>query len=85
MIPTYEPAPTDTTDIPLVRPDRLDHTETAQIRKAVHHVTHLYPGAAGKILSAYLSDYYEFGYRIAQTALPAQLVEQVLAQIPEQR
>lgn len=50
----------------------------------MHGVTHLYPGAAGKILAQFLVDYHEFGYRIAQSALPAQLVAEVLAQLPKQ-
>jgi hypothetical protein len=66
-------------------PAKLDHHDTAKIRKACHHVTHLYPGAAGKILAAYLLDYAEWGYRITQSALPAQLVDDVLRQLPEQR
>jgi hypothetical protein len=66
-------------------PAKLHHTDTARITKACHHVTHLYPGAAGKILAQYLLDYSQWGYRVSQTALPAQLVDEVLAQLPEQR
>lgn len=83
MLPTIpQPAaPSAATD----PPPKLDHTDTASIRRAIHGVTHLYPGAAGKILAQALLDYSEFGYRIAQTALPAQLVSEVLAQLPDQR
>jgi hypothetical protein len=80
VIPTYVGPPQLPATDP---PPKLDHTDSAKIRRAAHNVTGLYPGAAGKILAQYLVDYYEFGYRVAQSALPAQLVEQVLAQLPE--
>lgn len=81
MIPTYVGPPQVPAAVP---PAKLDSTDTASIRRAMHHVTHLYPGAAGKILAQFLVDYHEFGYRIAHTALPAQLVAEVLARLPKQ-
>jgi len=82
MIPTYAGPPSAPAAVP---PAKLDHADSAQIRTAIQYVTRLYPGAAGKILAQFLCDYHEFGYRIAQSALPAQLVAEVLAQLPEQR
>lgn len=73
-----------TSPTPVAPLPRLDHQDTARIRLAAHHVTRLYPGAAGKLLAQALMDYSDFGYRIAQTSLPAQLVNDVLAQLPEQ-
>lgn len=83
MLPTIPtpPAPSAAT----VPPAKLDHTETAKIRRAIHAVTHQHPGAAGKILAAYLSDWMDWAYRVDHTNLAAQLVEDVLAQLPEQR
>ena len=82
MIPTYVGPPAVPAQAP---PAKLDHTETAKIRKAMHAVTHQHPGAAGKILAAYLSDWHDWAYRVDQTNLAAQLVADVLAQLPEQR
>lgn len=81
VIPTYVGPPQLPASDP---PPRLDHTDTALIRKAMAGVTRLYPGAAGKILSQFLLDYHEFGYRVTPSALPAQLVVEVLAQLPKQ-
>lgn len=80
-----EPAAPDTSAVPIVRPPKLDHTDTALIRKAMHAVTKQYPGAAGKILAQTLLDYHEFGYRVSRTSLVAELVDEVLAKIPVQR
>jgi len=82
MLPTIpQPAAPSAATNP---PARLDHTDTATIRRAMHGVTQLYPGAAGKILSQFLLDWHEFGYRINHGALPAQLVAEVLARLPRQ-
>lgn len=80
-LPTPQPNPSAAQ----VPPAKLDHTETAKIRQAMHAVTKVYPGAAGKLLAQILLDYSEWGYRISQSALPAELVRDILAQLPEQR
>lgn len=85
LIPVVEPAAPTSPTAPVGPPARLDHLDTTKIRRAAHAVTHLYPGAAGKLLAQMLMDYSDFGYRVSQTALPAQLVAEVLAQLPEQR
>lgn len=82
MLPTIpQPTAPSAASVP---PPKLDHTDTAQIRRAMHGVTQLYPGAAGKLLAQLLLDWHEFGYRINQSALPAQLVADVLARMPKQ-
>lgn len=82
-MPMVVPAP-KSPSAPTVPPAKLDHTDTATIRRAMHGVTQLYPGAAGKLLAQLLLDWHEFGYRINQSALPAQLVDEVLARLPKQ-
>lgn len=86
MMPFMVQSPTDPTRPAASNaPSKLDHTDTARITRACHHVTHLYPGAAGKLLAQFLTEYSQWGFRISQSALPAQLVDEVLATLPDPR
>jgi hypothetical protein len=59
-------------------PESMDPHDRAQLRLAAIRALRIYPGPVGRLVQAELNATADWGYRLLQTSLPMEIMDQVM-------